>query len=87
MHSRCKDTPLRPFLLRNSALLPLFRRAICCRIAAGRQVRDLRASALGLRVVNVYDVDNKTYLLKMAVPGREKLVLLLESGVRFHATA
>ena len=49
-------------------------------------VRDLRASALGMRVVNVYDIDAKTYLVKLALPGREKLVLLLESGIRFHTT-
>eukprot|EP00904_Undaria_pinnatifida_P003756 jgi/Undpi1/13381/HiC_scaffold_8.g03040.m1 len=49
-------------------------------------VRDLRSSVLGLRVVNVYDLDAKTYLLKLASPGQEKAVLLLESGVRFHTT-
>ncbi|CAM9319563.1 unnamed protein product [Chrysoparadoxa australica] len=49
-------------------------------------VRDLRSSVLGLRVVNVYDVDQKTYLLKLANPGEEKVMLLLESGVRFHTT-
>jgi len=52
-------------------------------------VRDLRGLALGLRVLNVYDVDSKTYLIKLANPGQEggnKLVLLLESGIRFHST-
>lgn len=28
----------------------------------------------------------QTYLLKLASPGQEKAVLLLESGVRFHTT-
>ncbi|KAG5190531.1 hypothetical protein JKP88DRAFT_352683 [Tribonema minus] len=49
-------------------------------------VRDLRASSLGLRVINVYDLDSKTFLIKLANPGREKAVLLLESGTRFHTT-
>ncbi|CAM9921523.1 unnamed protein product, partial [Discosporangium mesarthrocarpum] len=49
-------------------------------------VRDLRATVLGLRVVNIYDLDAKTYLMKLANPGQEKALLLLESGVRFHTT-
>ncbi|CAN0005340.1 unnamed protein product, partial [Ectocarpus sp. 12 AP-2014] len=49
-------------------------------------VRDLRSSVLGLRVANVYDLDSKTFLLKLASPGQEKAILLLESGVRFHTT-
>ncbi|CAM9629464.1 unnamed protein product, partial [Ectocarpus sp. 8 AP-2014] len=49
-------------------------------------VRDLRSSVLGLRVANVYDLDSKTFLLKLASPGQEKAMLLLESGVRFHTT-
>ncbi|CAM9948491.1 unnamed protein product, partial [Phaeothamnion confervicola] len=49
-------------------------------------VRDLRATVLGLRVVNVYDLDAKTYLIKLANPGDNKAMLLLESGVRFHST-
>ena len=50
-------------------------------------VRDLRGRVIGRRVVNVYDIDSKTYLIKLAVPGEsEKVVLLLESGIRFHST-
>eukprot|EP00752_Nemacystus_decipiens_P013835 g12284.t1 len=50
-------------------------------------VRDLRSSVLGLRVANVYSMqDQKTFLLKLASPGQEKAMLLLESGVRFHTT-
>lgn len=48
-------------------------------------VFELRKKLLGLRVVNVYDVDNKTYLIKLAKPD-QKEVLLLESGCRFHTT-
>lgn len=40
---------------------------------------------LGMRVVNVYDVDNKTYLIRIAKPD-DKAVILLESGVRLHST-
>ena len=51
-------------------------------------VRDLRESVLSWRVANVYDLDARTYLVKLAMPGvGEKKVLLLESGVRFHLTA
>ena len=51
-------------------------------------VRDLRVKGvLGMRVVNVYDLDSKTYLIKLATPGvAEKVVLLIESGIRFHST-
>ncbi|ESO87754.1 hypothetical protein LOTGIDRAFT_127397 [Lottia gigantea] len=40
---------------------------------------------IGMRVVNVYDVDNKTYLIRLNRPD-EKVVLLLESGIRLHST-
>ena len=50
-------------------------------------VRDLRGRVLGMRLVNVYDLDAKTYLFKLALPGQpEKVMLLMESGVRFHTT-
>lgn len=39
-----------------------------------------------MRVAQVYDIDNKTYLIKLQRP-EEKAVLLLESGIRFHTTA
>lgn len=38
-----------------------------------------------MRVANIYDVDSKTYLLKLA-RAPERAVLLIESGVRFHTT-
>ncbi|ELU02895.1 hypothetical protein CAPTEDRAFT_151175 [Capitella teleta] len=53
---------------------------------------DIRASVLevkrrwiGMRVTNVYDIDNKTYLVKLAKPD-QKALLVLESGSRFHST-
>ena len=50
-------------------------------------VRDIRATLLGQRVANIYDLNDKTYLFKFAVPGKsEKVLLLLESGIRFHTT-
>uniref|UniRef100_F7DW96 Ribosome quality control complex subunit NEMF n=1 Tax=Xenopus tropicalis TaxID=8364 RepID=F7DW96_XENTR len=42
-------------------------------------------SLLGLRVHNVYDVDNKTYLIRLQKPD-SKAVLLVESGIRIHTT-
>ncbi|GLV42259.1 Caliban [Carabus blaptoides fortunei] len=41
---------------------------------------------IGMRVNNVYDIDNKTYLIRLQRT-EEKAVLLLESGNRFHSTA
>lgn len=38
-----------------------------------------------MRVNNVYDIDNKTYLIRLQ-RSEEKSVLLLESGNRFHIT-
>ncbi len=56
-----------------------------------RIVSEIDATAVGGRVSNVYDIDNKTYLLKLSLPhqsesGSEKLQLLIERGVRLHAT-
>ena len=42
--------------------------------------------ALSVCRTRSYDVDNKTYLFKMALPERDKVTLLMESGVRFHTT-
>lgn len=39
-----------------------------------------------MRVNNIYDIDNKTYLIRLQRT-EEKAVLLLESGNRFHKTA
>ncbi|XP_041069772.1 nuclear export mediator factor NEMF-like isoform X2 [Carcharodon carcharias] len=52
---------------------------------------DIRAivselqSLLGMRVNNVYDVDNKTYLIRLQKP-ESKAMLLVESGIRIHTT-
>uniref|UniRef100_A0A0B7BBH0 Uncharacterized protein n=1 Tax=Arion vulgaris TaxID=1028688 RepID=A0A0B7BBH0_9EUPU len=40
---------------------------------------------LDMRVINVYDIDNKTYLIRVGKPD-EKTVILLESGIRLHST-
>ncbi|KAL8598247.1 hypothetical protein ACOMHN_035197 [Nucella lapillus] len=50
----------------------------------GVVVKELKR-LLSMRVVNVYDIDNKTYLIRVARPD-EKAVLLLESGIRLHST-
>uniref|UniRef100_A0A452IS16 Ribosome quality control complex subunit NEMF n=1 Tax=Gopherus agassizii TaxID=38772 RepID=A0A452IS16_9SAUR len=42
-------------------------------------------SLLGMRVNNVYDVDNKTYLIRLQKPDC-KATLLIESGIRIHTT-
>ncbi|XP_030081612.1 nuclear export mediator factor NEMF homolog [Drosophila hydei] len=43
---------------------------------------------IGLRVNQVYDIDNKTYLFRLHGGGAsEKITLLIESGTRFHTTA
>ena len=49
-------------------------------------VRDIRKSAKGMWLQNIYDIDQKTYLFKMQMKGKDKVTILLESGVRFHTT-
>lgn len=39
-----------------------------------------------MRVNQVYDIDNRTYLIRLQ-RNEEKRVLLIESGNRFHTTA
>ncbi|MFH4974566.1 hypothetical protein AB6A40_001275 [Gnathostoma spinigerum] len=39
----------------------------------------------GLRVVNVYDIDSRTYLIRMQKPD-EKVFIMFESGNRIHKT-
>ncbi|XP_006899268.1 PREDICTED: nuclear export mediator factor NEMF [Elephantulus edwardii] len=46
---------------------------------------ELNASLLGMRVNNVYDVDNKTYLIRLQKPDL-KATLVIESGIRIHTT-
>ena len=50
----------------------------------GFELSELQ-NLIGMRVNRIYDVDHKTYLLKLQRP-QEKAVLLLESGVRLHTT-
>ncbi|XP_037946929.1 nuclear export mediator factor NEMF homolog [Teleopsis dalmanni] len=41
---------------------------------------------VGMRVNQIYDIDNKTYLIRLQ--GTEvKTMLIMESGIRFHSTA
>lgn len=57
-------------------------------------IPELNERCKGLRVVNAYNVNNKTYLLKLAKTGDDskeedetnKNVLLLENGFRIHLT-
>ena len=37
-------------------------------------VRDIRSSILGQRVANIYDLSDKIYLFKFAIPGVAKKV-------------
>jgi len=47
---------------------------------------ELEATA-GRKLANVYDIDEKTYLLKFSVPGEsEKPMIIIESGIRVHPT-
>ncbi|KAJ8394233.1 hypothetical protein AAFF_G00048160 [Aldrovandia affinis] len=48
-------------------------------------IAEINANYLGMRVNNVYDIDNKTYLIRLQKPDT-KAVLLLESGIRIHST-
>mmetsp|Transcript_8825 Transcript_8825/g.17457 ORF Transcript_8825/g.17457 Transcript_8825/m.17457 type:complete len:1132 (-) Transcript_8825:100-3495(-) len=51
-----------------------------------RLATELDASCVGTWVQNIYDVDSKTFLLKLTEPGRDKMLVVIESGVRFHST-
>ncbi|KAF2368485.1 protein of unknown function DUF3441 [Trinorchestia longiramus] len=48
-------------------------------------VSELKKSIVGLRVNQIYDVDHKTYLIKLHKPDH-KAVLLIESASRLHTT-
>ena len=49
-------------------------------------VLALQSEMVGYRVINVYDLDPKTYILKLAKPD-SKMTLLVQSGIRLHTTA
>ncbi|XP_045605121.2 ribosome quality control complex subunit NEMF isoform X1 [Procambarus clarkii] len=48
-------------------------------------VAELKERVIGMRVVQIYDVDSKTYLIKLQKPD-QKCMLLAESGARLHTT-
>uniref|UniRef100_A0A673NF03 Ribosome quality control complex subunit NEMF n=1 Tax=Sinocyclocheilus rhinocerous TaxID=307959 RepID=A0A673NF03_9TELE len=48
-------------------------------------IAEINAKCVGMRVNNVYDIDTKTYLIKLQKPDC-KSVLLIESGIRIHCT-
>uniref|UniRef100_A0A667Z657 Ribosome quality control complex subunit NEMF n=1 Tax=Myripristis murdjan TaxID=586833 RepID=A0A667Z657_9TELE len=48
-------------------------------------IAEINANYIGMRVNNVYDIDNKTYLIRLQKPDT-KAVLLIESGTRIHST-
>ncbi|XP_068573922.1 ribosome quality control complex subunit NEMF [Cebidichthys violaceus] len=48
-------------------------------------IAEISANYIGMRVNNVYDIDNKTYLIRLQKPDI-KAILLIESGTRIHST-
>lgn len=48
-------------------------------------IAEINDNYLGMRVYNVYDIDNKTYLIRLQKPDT-KAVVLIESGIRIHST-
>ncbi|XP_059209037.1 ribosome quality control complex subunit NEMF-like [Centropristis striata] len=48
-------------------------------------IAEINANYIGMRVNNVYDIDNKTYLIRLQKPD-SKAILLIESGTRIHST-
>ncbi|KAI5101931.1 hypothetical protein C0J45_7283 [Silurus meridionalis] len=48
-------------------------------------ISELNHKYVGMRVYNVYDIDSKTYLIRLQRPD-SKAVLLVESGIRIHST-
>jgi len=54
-------------------------------------VNEIKQQLLGLRVINVYSINKRTYLIKLSgtnahFPTTTKQYLLIESGVRLHLT-
>lgn len=45
----------------------------------------VNSNIIGSRVVNVYDVSQRSYILKLS-NGSEKIMLFIDSGFRFHTT-
>ncbi|KAK5886474.1 hypothetical protein CesoFtcFv8_017503 [Champsocephalus esox] len=48
-------------------------------------IAEINANYIGMRVNNVYDIDNKTYLIRLQKPDF-KAIILIESGTRIHST-
>ncbi|XP_034432358.1 nuclear export mediator factor NEMF-like [Hippoglossus hippoglossus] len=48
-------------------------------------IAEINANYMGMRVNNVYDIDNKTYLIRLQKPD-SKAIILIESGTRIHST-
>ncbi|KPI82967.1 putative translation-associated element 2 [Leptomonas seymouri] len=48
-------------------------------------VEEMRAHLIGLRLLNIYNISNKTFLFKFG-HGENKRSVLLENGIRFHLT-
>lgn len=48
-------------------------------------VNSIRPEAVGCKLTNIYDINSKVYILKLARKNFKRF-LLLESGVRFHIT-
>jgi len=46
---------------------------------------EINQHLVGQYVVNIYDIDNKTYLIKLRT-SEDKKILLFESGMRVHMT-
>jgi len=49
-------------------------------------ISEIKSNHIGLRVNNVYDVDNRTYLIKLTGTEGAKAMILIESGNRIHST-
>lgn len=49
-------------------------------------VANLQSNYLGMRVSNIYDINARTYLLKLQETGKDKKLVMIESGMRIHST-
>lgn len=45
---------------------------------------EMRATLIGMRVINIYDLDAKTFIFKLGRTGAAKRFLVMQSGVRAH---
>ena len=73
--------PSKPFCI----TMPKSRFALLDVIAAKQQL----LGCVGYRVNNIYDINDKTYAFKLHQTGqqKDKKLLLMESGIRFHLTS